>query len=91
MILECPQVSLSPRRITGTPLAITLLLPGNAAFAEQWVGGSGHGTWAETADINFASGLPFTVILRWGVRATPPNKFISPTLTIGLVMLLFIA
>jgi hypothetical protein len=90
LILECPQVSLSPRRITGTPLAITLLLPGNAAFAEQWIGGSGHGAWAETADINFASGLPFTVIFVWGVRAAPPPEFVSPTLTTGLVILLFI-
>ena len=82
---------MSPTLNAGVPLAITLMLPGNAANAMQCSGKIGHSGCGVTTDINFASGLQYTVILRWGVRATPPNKFISPTLTIGLVMLLFIA
>ena len=76
---------MSPTLNAGMPLAITLMLPGNAAFAAQCTGTFGHGGCGVTDDINFANSLPLTVILRWPWITAPPPEFISPILTIGLI------
>ena len=81
---------MSPIRKTRDPPAVTLLLPGNAALATQCIGTKGHGGCGVTILINLAKGLPFAVTFGTGVIATPPAELISPILTTGLAIILFI-
>ena len=83
------QVSRSIILTTGVPPAVTDLLAGSAALAAQCIGTKGHGGCGVTILINLARGLPFAVTFITGTIATPPALLISPILTIGLAILLF--